>query len=329
MVAAFFASLLLSILGSFSKLDHWNNTKRPDVTFSEPIENVETMSATTSTSSTITEANTTSTANATHWRPTKEWVQKCIADLEQENPQPFHVLWRRYTLGDCIKLCRKCYERKCVRHPEKTQQRGSGCFEHVSRNDTFATHYHFRACKTDHHVDGGNLTIVDDIVQLVDQDPSYTKPPPDALVLHLRLGDVLENSKETVEEMLLNGADPWHVPSYRSAIKSIDEYLGDIQASGEWANIVIRGGSHDPHYYQKSRLYSGCLQRAIQTAVGAGSYTTTTPTTVDMKVEGEDPDRDFYYMSHAKHLIVSSGGYSGFIGTMVKRRGGRVIGREF
>jgi hypothetical protein len=207
-----------------------------------------------------------------------------------------------------------------VRHPEKTKQPGSGCYGKSSRNDTFAALYHFRACKTNFHQVDGNLTIVDEILKQAEQsDASFVRPSSDTLVLHWRLGDVIENSATTVVDMLLRGGDPWHTSTYKSAIKSIEEYLSDIASSG-LTKLEIRGGSHDPHFYQKSRLYAGCLARAIQTA----GYTN-----VNIQLEGSDPDHDFYFIGHAKHLSVSSGGFSRLLGTMAKRHGGRIVGREF
>lgn len=254
------------------------------------------------------------------WRPSREWIENCVVELQKSNLQPFQVVWRRYVLGDCIKQCRNCYSLKCVRHPEKTKQQGSGCYGKSSRNDTFAALYHFRACKANHHEVDGNLTIVDSILREAElRDSSFVRPSPDTLVLHWRLGDVIENSETTVTDMLASGGDPWHTPTYKSAIKSINEYLSDIESSG-LTKIEIRGGSHDPNFYQKSRIYAGCLYRAIQ----AAGYTN-----VNIQLEGSDPDHDFYFIGYAKHLSVSSGGFSRLIGTMAKRHGGRMVGREF
>lgn len=41
------------------------------------------------------------------------------------------------------------------------------------------------------------------------------------------------------------------------------------------------------------------------------------------------PEQDFYYMSHARQLVVGVGGFSRIIGKMVKYHGGTIIGRTF
>jgi hypothetical protein len=162
------------------------------------------------------------------------------------------------------------------------------------------------------------MTVVEEIFQLHKQDPSFTVPAADELVIHLRLGDVIERSDSEVETMLMKGADPGHNKNFKTAIKSIREYLANIQESG-LDKVVIRGGTHKTKYYEKSRVYAGCLKEAI----GNAGYH------VSMEVEGNTPDQDFYYMSHATKVIVSTGGYSRLIGRMAERGGGIIVGRTF
>jgi hypothetical protein len=134
--------------------------------------------------------------------------------------------------------------------------------------------------------EGGNLTVVEDVFQLHKPDPSFTVPAGDELVIHLRLGDVIERSQAEVETMLMKGADPSHNKNFKTAIKSIHEYLTDIQESG-LDKVVIRGGSHKTKFYENSRVYAGCLKEAI----GNAGYH------VSMEVEGNTPDQDFFHES--------------------------------
>jgi hypothetical protein len=255
--------------------------------------------------------NTTQTANLSsniHTSPSYEWVQNCTRRITQKGLIPLKVTWEGYRLGDCIKTCNPC--------------KGP-------RSDTMAVQYGNLYCNTRKGtprelrlqmmaLKGGNLTAVEEIFQLHKHDPSFRVPAADELVIHLRLGDVIERSQAKVEQMLMNGADPKHANSFKTAIKSIHEYLADIQKSG-LHKVVIRGGSHQKKYYQKSRVYAGCLKEAIE---NAGYH-------VSMEVEGNTPDQDFYYMSHATKVVVSTGGYSRLIGRMVKKGGGIIVGRTF
>ena len=128
-------------------------------------------------------------------------------------------------------------------------------------------------------------------------------PEPEALVINLRLGDIVETSKSTAEQMLISGANPGN---FQKGLKSIHEVLDNIHSSK--ATIVhIVGGSHMKHFWKKSRVYAGCLHRAIQTAGH----------NVTMRLEGTHPDVDFYYISHAIQLVVSAGGYSNIMGKLL------------
>jgi hypothetical protein len=50
---------------------------------------------------------------------------------------------------------------------------------------------------------------------------------------------------------------------------------------------------------------------------------------VTVHLDGGDADADFYYMCHAKQLVVSSGGFSALIAKMVRYYGGTIVGRTF
>lgn len=201
--------------------------------------------------------------------------------------------------------------------------------------------YYKLACNEQNpsHVVGGNLTVVKQMLDQFhkEQPKRFVKPASDTLVIHLRLGDVIEDnghvfgassgSSRSVPQLLSKGGDPAHTSSFRSSIKSFYEYLSDIQGliaeSNKVGNplrsVTIVGGSHRPEAFQKSRLYAGCLERAIRAA-------TRLPVTLHI---GDDPDADFYFMAHAKYLTVSAGGYSRLIGDFVQFMGGEVIGRVF
>lgn len=238
------------------------------------------------------------------WYPSEEWVHNCTQDLssrteaEGEWDIPHDI-----ALGDCIKFCR--------------------CYHGSLPNTTFNKLYHKRACHGGPLSAGNgrfNLSIIDEVHAIQGKNPSlFMKPEPEALVIHLRLGDIVETSKSTVEQMLISGANPGYKPrNFQKGLKSIHEVLDNIHSSN--ATIVhIVGGSHKKHFWKKSRVYAGCLHRAIQTAGH----------NVTMRLEGTHPDVDFYYISHASQVVVSAGGYSNLMGKLAEHRGGRIVGRSF
>jgi len=243
------------------------------------------------------------------WYPTDEWLRSCVNDTQRRRdlikPFPMAAPWGLgYRLGDCIKRCNPC----------NTDHSPPSCL---------AREYGRLACPpkvNPNYVLGGNLTAV---LELFDEKRangglSFTVPQVDELVIHLRLGDIIEGSGATVDQMLISGANPNHFRSFKNSIKSVYEFLSDI-SSTNLTKVSIVGGSHRPQTYKKSRVYAHCLKRAIEEA----GYTT------KMQLNANDPDHDFYYMSNAKSIIVTTGGYSRLIGQLVKKQGGTIAGRRF
>lgn len=189
-------------------------------------------------------------------------------------------------------------------------------------NNTMMKDYYEQACREDNtnYVLGGNLSIISNVLYKRKSDPSFRAPMEDELVVHLRLGDVIELADADVETMLIKGASPWHHASFKNGIKSAHEYIADIVKSG-YKKVVIRGGAHWPQYYRKSRIYAVCLKEAITEAGYYHGFN------VSMSLEGNSPDQDFYYLCHAKQIIVGVGGFSRLIGQIVSHYGGTIVGR--
>lgn len=241
------------------------------------------------------------------WWPDAEWIQACV-DKPRELT-PFHTLenWVDYRLGDCVKLCGGCPT--VEDHPQLAHW-------------TIAGQYYDLGCDPEgpqYHVKRGNETLLDTILEGLAGKKGFYKPDPEAIVIHLRLGDKMEDSKATVFEMLHNSADPGHRSfSGLHAIKSLYEFLTNIVTS-QATKVVIRGGSQWPDMYQKSKTYAYCLQEAIEEA----GYDVT------INLDEGNADADFYFMVHARKMIVSVGGFSRYIGHLVLRGGGIVYGRVF
>lgn len=161
--------------------------------------------------------------------------------------------------------------------------------------------------------------MLDEIIARREGKKGFRRPPPNAMVIHLRLGDKMEDSEADVLTMLRDGADPGRRSFHgMHAIKSVYEFLTNIVESG-LQRVIIRGGSQHPQLFRKSKHYASCLQQAIEKA----GYT------VSMNLDEPSADADFFFMVHAKHIIVTAGGFSRYIGHSVLRRGGVLYGRYF
>ena len=272
------------------------------------------------------QATTNKTEPTTSNKMNDEWLKSCVSELENQPRYPFSRNERpQYAIGDCIKMCNKCEWDRGFYYPHQQQQHR----KHVYPNWTIAGVYGGLACPETNprYVTEGNLTLVNQVLEQFaqqqqqqqgsDSDGRFHKPDPNAIVLHLRLGDVIEHSPDDVFKMLAKGGKPW--PSFgHNSIKSVYEYLDNIEESNS-TQVILIGGSHKPKKYKKSRVYAGCLERAL-TYAGKN---------VTVQIDGGDADQDFYFMSFAKKVVVSVGGFSRLIGQMVEFNGGKVYGRQF
>lgn len=251
------------------------------------------------------------------WQLSDEWIHDCVRRNELKGVRkPYNVQWVDYRLGDCIRMCRAC----------EASIRAALSFG----NSSIAGQYWLNACKQENlsQARSKNFTYVSELFDQYKRDPSpysdpWQVPAEDELVIHLRIGDVMDerwfllNGSVTPFEMLRYGTSTQHGRSsmYPHGIKSISEYL-DLFHQQDLRKIVFRGGPHKPKPYPKSKVYTRCLTEAIKEA----------GFTVVADVKGEHtPDQDFYYMSHAKHFVPGTGGYSQIICQMIKRLGGKVI----
>jgi hypothetical protein len=252
-----------------------------------------------------------------NWSPSDGWLKRCI-QREKRNPRNFkksyRSQWPHYQLGDCLLVCKSCK---------------SSMSESRVKESSIVGHYWKDVCHEQEYSETFNLTYLTQLFEKFDEDPHpyrhpWRRPATDELVIHLRIGDVIDESRysgnTTVFQMLREGADTRHGKHsfYQKGIKSVKEYISTIRESG-LQKVVLRGGSHFPKKYPKSRIYTKCLSEAIEKA----GFTITS-----VQVDGEDnPDQDFFYMSHAKHFVQATGGYSRLIASMVKHNGGRILGR--
>ena len=215
------------------------------------------------------------------------------------NPPPgwLRPAMPQYQLGDCVKLGRCAASLRCCR-------------------DSIAARYAARSNGTHN-----NITL---LRALLRQRVCHTVPRPDDLVVHLRLGDVIERSESSAFDMLQFGADPKHHRNYRTGIKSVSELVLDVATA--WTagarRVVLVGGNHDPLYAgargAKSFMYTRCLVLALRQA----SFETSLLT--DMSA-----DDAFCFMAAARRFVQGVGGYSRLLAKLVSEAGGQLIGRTF
>ena len=230
-------------------------------------------------------------------------------DANQMPPKLFEPVLHGYRLGDCISFC-KCF---ADRFP-----------------DTFAAQYMQGGCSPD------NYTRIMDILKGKEEQgrfsDNYQCPDGSSLVVHLRLGDKVEkayfqilkrldnNPQSTYYRFLDGGWSDKLANKARSHIKGLPEIIGAARTTNS-STIHIVSGSHYPYAGKSghmSYVYLQCLKRAFE----AEGY--------DVKLRiGGNPDEDFFFMTCARAIVVSGGGFSRHAGNIVERRGGVQVGRVF
>lgn len=264
-------------------------------------------------------ADGSSSSRRRRWYPSDEWIEECVVDQWPLSlaAGPWNNSHRKTIIGDCVKTCSNCYG-------DRSSTGFIGMYLTMHCNNPNSTHVK----------DVPRYDIIDTIHDIQSTLPGFVMPDPSTLVIHLRLGDIIENSKDNVTSILKSGGNPgWKVRNFKKALKPIHELLENIyEQDGTDTNsndkrnkvdntkVHVVGGSQYPNTYEKSRVYANCIHQAI---LAAGFRDT------QLSIEGRSTEHDFFYVSHAKRLVVSAGGYSNMMGQLVERRGGTVVGRNF
>ena len=148
-----------------------------------------------------------------------------------------------------------------------------------------------------------NYDVLVGIIRRFPDDPLHT-PPSDAVVVHLRVGDVWELPK-------YNGNDEYQVP-----LSFYEQHLHSFPAEARL--VVLVAGSH---MYYDSYVYSSAYIDRVRALFEASGYE------VRLRA-GNLPDDDVVFMARARYFMQSAGGFSYLIAQISKRMGGRVFCRS-
>lgn len=153
--------------------------------------------------------------------------------------------------------------------------------------------------------------------------PGGTKPRPTDLVVHLRVGDVIDYAGQTVPE-LLSAPMTYSVLGYRlgAYVKPLEYYHGvaEKMSNHDIRTVILVYGSHLGSLSRKSKAYVSVIAQFFR-SFGYEVY----------RYESEgfpspEPDQDFWYMCGADFFCPSGGGFSRLVAGIVKRRGRLVLG---
>lgn len=189
--------------------------------------------------------------------------------------------WKEYRLGDCV-MDNKRWK------------------DNLEKN-----HYHYfpNSIASKYMKNTQLLKNLDLLFKIVKTYENTT--PDDSIIIHLRVGDVLENPLWSRH---------LEYPTKISKFKILINKLNDDKNS--LRKIVLVGGSHQNYKeYKNSEKYINSVKKIFK------------DNGFDVKLRfGNNPDDDFIYMSNAKHFVRSgtAGNFTYLIAEMVKRNKGIV-----
>jgi len=144
----------------------------------------------------------------------------------------------------------------------------------------------------------------------------------DSIRMHLRIGDVIDGSNDSVESMLTT---PNRFKLFAHAKTTANRYASTL--SDAWDSLqqfnqtnvtLVAGGKcpeeHHECSHEKSCQYTWALAFFLQ----KHGYN------VDVRV-GHDPDSDFLFLASSARFIPSGGAFSNLIANMVRRNDGKVF----
>lgn len=176
--------------------------------------------------------------------------------------------------------------------------------------------------------DESNYTVLASILQSGGFAPTSTPKPADALVVHLRVGDVLEDVhlEFPVEQLLADEREvcddlPAEGNQHRHCYIHNEHYyrrqLAKLPADYRRDTVVLVAGAHQasPAGFPRSSAYI----RGIANLFRREGFRH-----VELRL-AQPPDDDVSFMSRARYFIQGGGGYSMMVAGVVKELGGKVF----
>jgi len=165
-----------------------------------------------------------------------------------------------------------------------------------------------------------DYSIVQACISEKKQELQLAIPTQDTYVIHIRIGDVMEDKEYSVITMLAKPTyyyelfpGPAFLTVYTKPLSYYEEKRKQLEKY-PIKNIIIVAGSHIQSDYLKSSEYINCIRLYYQEA---GYH-------VSLRL-GSLPDEDIVFMSYASYFTSSGGGFSEMISQLVKQNGGIII----
>ena len=156
--------------------------------------------------------------------------------------------------------------------------------------------------------EGPNYDLLYEIIREKEKD--FQVPNQDDLVVHIRIGDVIDwEYSGDIEELLLGKQIFEYAKNYNYFSSNIEKIKDKI------SRVILVGGYHTNEDHSRSELYINKISNFIEKL----GYK------VETRIDKGTADEDFIYMANSKYFFHSGGRYSNLIKKMVKMKNGYTI----
>lgn len=139
----------------------------------------------------------------------------------------------------------------------------------------------------------------------------YNIPNNNELIVHLRIGDVIDwEYKDDIDELLEGKKHYYYLKNYGN----FDKLFKKI-SNMNIEKIILVGGYHTQEDHSRSIEYVDKIKKYIE----KNNYL------VETRIDKASADEDFIYMSNSKYFLKSGGRYSDIINKMVKMNDGIIF----
>jgi hypothetical protein len=226
---------------------------------------------------------------------TKKWeliVKPLIDEIPEREECQLYSGNKMYRLGDMVVTCHRFVE--------------SGETYHLKTfPDSIASEYMKKSKRQKKY------NILADIVR--ERSNNTDDLPNDKdLIVHLRVGDVVEDNLSNLSQILTNYSYNF-LHNYTCPIRNIQDKIS--KSKQNFDKIILVAGSHKDILSPRSCKYIDVVKK----------YFENNGHIVELRL-GKNPDDDFIFMSNAKYFIPScSGNYTLLVKKIVKILGGKVL----
>jgi len=149
------------------------------------------------------------------------------------------------------------------------------------------------------------------LLKITKDKDTYEIPGKKDLVIHLRIGDVLDWEYADSIDDLLSGKNTWH---YSKNYNYYEEKLNLVKDK-DIEKVILVGGFHTSSDHTRSIYYVKKVKEFIEKK----GYEVST------RIGEGNPDQDFAYMVNSNYFLKSGGGYSKLINKLAKLNNAMVL----